>query len=115
MEARILTEEEFLGLKASPGMQAIRAYLYRSLEGLKSQWAMGLLSADDPLSQKCAMDSALAQYRCIEQLANLDYEQYSEVMNDDDYHKRIGAGAQWPGDLVRSVHAGIDGGPDDDS
>lgn len=108
MEARVLTEEEFLNLKASPGMQAITTYLYRSLEGLKSQWAQGLLSRDDAHAQKEAMDSAIAQYRCIEQLIQLDYEQYSEVMNDDDYIKRIGAGAKWPGNLVHSIHARTD-------
>lgn len=115
MAARPLTEEEFLGWKASLGTKAVETYLYRCLEALKSQWAMGLLSRDNANEQKFSMDSAIAQYRTIEDLLKLDYEQYSEVMNDDDYREHIGAGANGPRNLMRAVSARTDRERDRDS
>src|SRR5260221_6853926 len=105
MEVRVLTEEEFLAHKASLANRAIQEYLYRCLEGLKSQWAMGLLSDSNAYKQKAAVDSALAEYRATERLLSLDYEQYSGVMNDDDYSERIRNRTNWPSDTLRTVHA----------
>lgn len=69
------------------------------------QWAAGNLSDVNAYKQKAAVDSALAQYRCIEELRDLNYEQYSEVMHDDDYNRRIRTGSSWPGSTLPAIYA----------
>uniref|UniRef100_UPI002B40728B hypothetical protein n=1 Tax=Pseudomonas aeruginosa TaxID=287 RepID=UPI002B40728B len=81
---RILTEQEFQNWKENPATRAILEYLSRCQEVLRYQWATGMLSDESPGRQKAAMDSALAEHVTLQRLIQLDYEQYKEVMHNDD-------------------------------
>jgi hypothetical protein len=85
---RVLTKQELEDWKASPVGKAIRAYLLKSQEALKSQWAMGRFSNDDAHLTQAANTGALEKYQAYDELINLDYEQYSEVMEDDDREQK---------------------------
>lgn len=103
----VLKEVEFKNWKRDPTTRAIVAYLLRCQEALKSQWAEGFLSDDDPIRQAKANDSAIAQYRAITDLILLDYEQYIEVMRYGEDRESERAQAKRSSGFVQTLHTGV--------
>ena len=85
---RLMTKLEFEEWRESPAARAIRAYLSKSQEALRSQWEMGSFQAESDRETTRANDAALAEMKVLKELSDLDYDKYSEVMSDDDEQVR---------------------------
>lgn len=80
---RILTEVELLNWKASLGTQAVMEYLRRDKEILKDQWAAGSFQSRSTLETTVANAQAIGVIRKLEEIVELSYSQYYEVMTGE--------------------------------
>ena len=68
------SKEEWEEWLAHPGTQAFRTMLVMWRESLKEQWAAG------QFQETAANQQGLAQVQLLEDLADLDYQQYQRTM-----------------------------------
>ena len=80
--SRPLTQAEFQEWMESLGTKAFRLYLRKHLASLQSQWASQLFLSSDPQQTHLANVNALAEYKTLENLLDLSYEKYLEVVSN---------------------------------
>ncbi len=80
------SKEEFEEWLTNPVSQAFfKQFLPLSVEGFKSQWLAGRFIMDDDLETTAVANmQALAQAQVYQDLGELDYQKFIEVIGNDD-------------------------------
>lgn len=95
------TEEMYKEWLAHPVSQSYRQLLHQWRQGLMEQWAAGRFQVDgDPLKIAVANAGALGEAGILEKLSELDYDQFSEGFDDDEYIRVTPPGSLRPGEAV---------------
>jgi hypothetical protein len=78
------TEEEFQNWQVDPVTVAHRELLVLWVEGLKEQWAEGLLRGKSPAEIALDNVEALGKVQVLRQVLDVDYEQLSGALSDEE-------------------------------
>lgn len=80
---RIQTEGEFLDWKAHPGTQQFREFLRKGREILKDQWEAGVFQSSKMEETHAANLQALGSIQQLNELIDLDYEQFVTTLTGE--------------------------------
>src|SRR5271154_5441107 len=89
----IPTEEMFQAWKAHPVSQLYHQMLAEGRQALRDQWEAGVFQGRTPLETAVANVGALSQCRLYKDLMEMNYEQFCESFDEEEYIRPAPTGA----------------------